>query len=75
LRVPQDVAVIGCGNVLQAQFFRVPLSSVDQNSAELGRSAGERAQSLIGHKMPRPKTILLKSKVIARESTIGRLRL
>ncbi|HLH04225.1 MAG TPA: LacI family DNA-binding transcriptional regulator [Bryobacteraceae bacterium] len=75
LRVPQDVAVIGCGNVLYAQFLRVPLSSVDQNSAELGRSAGELALSLIGQKMPRPKTILLESKVIARESTIGRLRL
>jgi LacI family transcriptional regulator len=73
LHVPQDVAVIGCGNVRYSEFLRVPLSSVDQNSAELGRCAGELALSLIGLKAPpRPKTILLEPKVIARESTIGR---
>lgn len=73
LRVPQDVAVIGCGNVRYAEFLRVPLSSVDQNSPELGRYAGELALSLIGLKTPpRPKIILLEPKVIARESTIGR---
>jgi len=73
LHVPQDVAVIGCGNVRYSEFLRVALSSVDQNSAELGRCAGELALSLIGLKTPpRPKTILLEPKVIARESTIGR---
>ena len=75
LRVPQDVAVIGCGNVRYAEFLRIPLSSIDQNSAELGRCAGELAFSLIGLKAPpRPKTILLEPKVIARESTIGHSR-
>jgi LacI family transcriptional regulator len=76
LRVPEDVAVIGCGNVLYAQFLRVPLSSIDQNSTELGRQAGELAFSLIGAKAPpRPKTILLEPKVVARESTVGGSRI
>ena len=33
LRVPEDVALAGCGNVAYADFLRVPLTSVDQPSA------------------------------------------
>jgi LacI family transcriptional regulator len=71
LRVPQDIAVIGCGNVRNAELLRVPLSSVDQDSAGIGRQAAALALSLVGSKgeRPRPKTILLPPKLVAREST------
>ncbi len=73
LRVPDDVAVIGCGNVLYAQFLRVPLSSIDQCSGGLGHEAGRLALSLIAAKVPvPPRTILLEPKVVPRESTLGR---
>lgn len=73
LRVPEDVAVIGCGNVLYARFLRVPLSSVDQCSAELGYEAGKLALSLIQAKEPAaPRTVLLEPRVVARESTLGK---
>ena len=36
LRVPE-----GCGNLRYANYLRVPLSSIDQGTAELGRLAGE----------------------------------
>ena len=32
LRVPEDIAVVGCGNLSYSDFLRVPLTSVDQNS-------------------------------------------
>jgi LacI family transcriptional regulator len=71
LRVPEDIAVIGCGNVGTDELLRVPLSSVDQNSADIGRQAAALALSLVQCKgeRPRPKTILLPPRVVAREST------
>jgi LacI family transcriptional regulator len=71
LRIPQDIAVIGCGNVRTDEFLRVPLSSVDQDSANIGQQAAILALSLVQSKgeRPRPKTILLPARVVAREST------
>jgi LacI family transcriptional regulator len=71
LRVPEDIAVIGCGNVRHAELLRVPLSSVDQDSAGIGRQAAALALSLVQAKgeRPRPKTILLPPRIVAREST------
>jgi LacI family transcriptional regulator len=71
LRVPDDVAVIGCGNVYHSQLLRVPLSSVDQDSAKIGERAAKLALALIEAKgsTVRPRTILLKPSVVAREST------
>jgi LacI family transcriptional regulator len=71
LRVPQDVAVIGCGNVRYAQLLRVPLSSVDQNSSGIGERAARLALALIEAKGApvRPRTVLLKPTVVVREST------
>jgi len=72
IRVPENIAVIGCGNVFYAEFLSVPLSSVDQGSAEMGQHAAELALTLIGSKTPpRPRTVLLEPKVIARASTLG----
>ncbi|MGA9623823.1 MAG: LacI family DNA-binding transcriptional regulator [Bryobacteraceae bacterium] len=75
LRVPEDIAVIGCGNVRHAELLRVPLSSVDQDSAGIGRQAAALALSLVQAKgeRPRPKTILLLPKIVARESTRHRV--
>jgi LacI family transcriptional regulator len=42
-RVPQDIAAIGCGNVRNAELLRVPLSSVDRDSAGIGRPAARLA--------------------------------
>lgn len=73
LRVPDDVAVVGCGNLYYASFLLVPLTSVDQNSAVIGENAARLALSLVGLKKPSPvRTILLESKLVARASTLRR---
>ena len=70
LRVPEDVAVVGCGNVFYADFLRVPLTSVDQDSDAIGEHAVDLAVSLIGANTPvRPQTILLKPKLVVRASS------
>jgi LacI family transcriptional regulator len=70
LRVPQDVAVIGCGNLHFNKSLRVPLSSVDQQSAAIGEQAGKLVLSLIESKVPPfPKRVIVEAKIVPREST------
>ena len=73
LRVPKDVAVIGCGNLRLSSYLEVPLSSIDQSPQQQGEEAAELALSLIaGKERPTPKRWLVAPKLIARASTIGR---
>jgi LacI family transcriptional regulator len=71
LRVPEDIAVIGCGNLRYANYLRVPLSSIDHGTAELGRIAGEFALQLSAKPEQDPKSILVASTLIVRTSTGG----
>ena len=70
LRIPDDVALIGCCNLHYDAFLRVPLSSVDQQSVAIGQHAARLAINLVesGKRTP-PKTILLEPKLIIRDST------
>jgi len=69
LEVPQDVAIVGCGNVTYADFLRVPLTSVDQQSAQIGERAAKLALSVLESAPLRPKQILLKPELVVRTST------
>jgi LacI family transcriptional regulator len=71
LRVPEDIAIIGCGNCHHSAFLRVPLTSIDQDSAGIGERAAKLALSLVESKSRpvRPKTVLLTPTVVVREST------
>jgi LacI family transcriptional regulator len=71
LRVPEDIAFIGCGNLRYANYLRVPLSSIDQGTAGLGRLAGEFALELSANPEQAPKSMLAPSVLVARASTIG----
>ena len=70
LSIPEDIALIGCGNVFYSEFLRVPLSTIDQNSAAIGEQAAQLALSLVeSNSLQRPKSILLEPALIARAST------
>lgn len=71
LRVPEDVAVIGCGNFRYAGYLKVPLSSIDHGVAELGRIAGELALDLSIRPEQPPKSVLLTPTLVVRRSTGG----
>jgi LacI family transcriptional regulator len=47
LRVPHDISFVGCGNFRYAEYLEVPLTSVDQNTEKLGKTAAEQALQLI----------------------------
>jgi LacI family transcriptional regulator len=70
LRIPEDIALIGCGNHPNNAYLRVPLSSVDQNSQMIGQRAAELVISLIESKQrPRARTIILEPALVVRAST------
>ena len=71
LRVPQDVAIIGCGNLRYAPYLRVPLSSIDQNTSALGRHAGELALAAGKRRRAKQKlqNIILEPSLVVRAST------
>ena len=69
-RIPEDIALIGCGNLQYDSLLRVPLSSVDQRSEMIGRRAAELAIRLVSADARfRPKAILLEPTLIVRDST------
>jgi LacI family transcriptional regulator len=70
LRIPQDLAIIGAGNVRYSKFLRVPLSTIDQRSGEIGERAARLALKLIETRArARPRTILITPELIVRESS------
>jgi LacI family transcriptional regulator len=70
LRVPEDIAVIGAGNVHYSDLLRVSLSTVDQNSTAIGESAADLLLELLkAQEPPKPRTILVEAKVRERDST------
>lgn len=69
LRVPGDIAMIGCGNSRWSRFMRVPLSSVDQNAKNVGIRAARLALRLIAGDLKGRRTILLETEIVERAST------
>ncbi len=70
LRIPEDVAVIGVGNVHYSDQLRVPLSTVDQSSALVGRNAAELLLQLIEKRARGTRTILLAPRLIVSDSSL-----
>jgi LacI family transcriptional regulator len=70
LRIPEDIALIGCGNLHFDGILRTPLSSVDQRSEMIGRRSAELSIRLLSaDNRPRPKAILLEPTLVIRDST------
>jgi LacI family transcriptional regulator len=70
LRIPEDIAVVGCGNVIYSHLLRVPLTSIDQNSQSIGEKAAELALALIDAKAPvRPESICITPTLVVRASS------
>lgn len=70
LRVPQDIALVGAGNVAYAELLRVPLSSVDQGSKALGDHAARLALKRIGNPASQqPRSVIIPPGLVVRESS------
>jgi LacI family transcriptional regulator len=70
LRIPEDLAIIGCGNLHYDDALRVPLSSVDQQSRRMGEEAARITLGILNSKTVRkPEKVLLEPQLVARAST------
>ncbi len=70
LRIPADVAIVGCGNVHYDDLLTVPLTSIDQDSHNLGASAAKLAMSMIKRKREgAPKSLMMQAKLVVRASS------
>jgi LacI family transcriptional regulator len=71
LRIPEDIAVIGCGNLHYDDALRIPLSSVDQKSQAIGERTAEILLGILESKeRPQPRSIILDPSLAIRASSL-----
>ena len=72
LRIPEDIALVGCGNLNYNEWLRVPLTSIDQRSHLIGERAGKILLAMIeGREWPAPEKVILEPTLVIRASTTG----
>jgi LacI family transcriptional regulator len=70
VRIPEDIAVVGCGNLSYSDFLRVPLTSVDQDSNAIGKHAAAMAMRLAGQERSTGTNVkLIPPRLIVRASS------
>ena len=70
LRVPEDIAIVGAGNVHYSDFLAVPLTTVDQGTFEIGKSAANLLLEHIASKRSlRPRKVLIVPRLVVRQSS------
>jgi len=71
ISVPKEVAIMGFSNLSISELIEPPLSTVNQPAKAMGETSAKLLLDIIGQgdKIFDPKTIVLKTEVIPREST------
>jgi DNA-binding LacI/PurR family transcriptional regulator len=67
LRIPEDLSLVGFGNVLVSEHFRVPLTTIRQPKLRLGTAAMDSMLKLL--RGERPDTKRLGAEIVVRKST------
>jgi LacI family transcriptional regulator len=71
LRIPEDIAFVGCGNLRYAEYLKVPLTSIDHSTERLGVAAANLASQLAESPLTLPQTVLLEPKLMVRRSSVA----
>ncbi len=67
LRIPEDISIVGFGNILTTEYFRVPMTTIRQPKFRLGVAAVETMMNLIRGERIQPKR--LPAELVERKST------
>jgi LacI family transcriptional regulator len=67
VKIPADISIVGFGNILLAEFYRVPLTTVRQPKFRLGMAAMEAMMSLLRGEPIQTKR--LSAEIVERKST------
>jgi LacI family transcriptional regulator len=72
LRVPDDIAIVGAGDIAHGDLLRVPLTTVSWSKEELGRRAAELILQQIEEHDGAFQRVVIPPKLVVRESCGGR---
>ena len=67
LKIPEDISIVGFGNILTAEHFRVPLTTIRQPKHRLGIAAMEIMMKLIRGERVQPRRLV--AELVERKST------
>jgi len=69
LRIPDDVAIVGGGNIHYGDMLRVPLTTVAWSTSEMGQNAARLLVAMVeGKKRPKEAHIIVEPELVVRES-------
>ncbi len=75
LRIPEDIAFVGCDNLHFDTTLRAPLSSIDHHSSLVGVRAAKMLLRLMKSKSPqRPRHVALQPSLVVRQSSLRSTR-
>ncbi|SNT38666.1 transcriptional regulator, LacI family [Granulicella rosea] len=69
LRIPQEIAFVGCGNLRYAEYLKIPLTSIDHATDKMGEVAAKLALELAADPKQTPQTVLLDPRLVVRQSS------
>ena len=76
LRIPEDIAIVGAGDIALGDLLRVPLSTVSWSREDQGKAAAEllleRIADDIQEGAERPQRVVIPPKLVVRRSSGGR---
>ena len=70
LNIPEDIAIVGCGNLHYDDALSVPLSSINQHSRKIGQEAARITLGILSSKTPpKAESVVLQPELVVRGST------
>jgi LacI family transcriptional regulator len=73
LRIPKDIAFVGCDNLHYDASLKAPLTSIDHHSSLIGDRAAKMLLSLLtDSKLRKPRRVLLQPSLVVRQSSLRR---
>jgi len=76
LRVPEDIAVVGAGDIALGDLLRVPLTTISWSREEQGKAAAQllldRVESDSDDKPVRPRRVIIPPQLVVRRSSGGK---
>lgn len=70
LRIPEEIAFVGCGNLRYAEYLKVPLSSIDHSTQQMGEVAAKLVLELANHPTQPSRVTLIEPRLIIRTSSV-----
>ena len=71
LEVPEDIAIVGAGDITFGDLLRVPLTTVSWSREDQGRAAAELLLDRLGEPVAKPQRVVIPPHLVVRRSSGG----